>query len=149
MHVKIFLFVVSIFFTLKLFFQTDISPSKLFGAKVLTDELNSEIDSIGRVCRSCRRRKVWAEFHKKENGINGRHSKCAECIKKAKVKARRKNKIPKIRSLNMVDFSTCTLSESFVSDSLAEARIDKLLRGLVYDTIFELNGDDDECGFAH
>lgn len=115
---------------------------------MLTDEPDSNIDSDGRVCRSCGRRKMWTEFHKKENGINGRHSQCADCTKKAKVKARRKNKIPKTLSLNMVDISACTLSESFISDSQAEAKIDKLLRGLVYDTIFELNGDDDECSSA-
>jgi hypothetical protein len=109
---------------------------------VLTEQISSEINSDGRVCRLCQRRKNWDEFHKKENGINGRHSQCAKCTRKAKVKARQKSKIAKTISVNVVDVSTCNYFETFVADSKSVSDIDRLIRGLVYDTIFELEGDE-------
>lgn len=109
---------------------------------MLTEQFSSETNSDGRVCRLCHRRKKWGEFHKKKNGINGRHSQCAKCTRKAKVKARQKNKAAKIISVNVVDVSTCNYFESFVSDSKSLLDIDRLIRGLVYDTIFELEGDE-------
>ena len=86
---------------------------------------------------------MWTNFHKKENGLNGRNSRCECCIRKAKMTARKK-KVQKPISANSVDVANCNLVETIASDSKMQNEFEKLLNGLIYDTVFEIDGGKNE-----
>lgn len=95
-----------------------------------------EIGPEGRICRACKIWKPWDEFHKKGNGLFGRHSQCGVCSIK-KMAQRRKKK--KSFSPNVIDLQACQWTELYALDKDMKAEFEKLISNLIYDTIFEID----------
>lgn len=56
----------------------------------MTRAASTLIDKDGRVCTRCKQYKTWKFYTYNTGGVNGHHSRCVECQKKERIKAKTK-----------------------------------------------------------
>lgn len=93
------------------------------------------VDPQGRICRKCQAFKIWENFDKKCDGLNGYHSQCKDCVGKFKRKWwKKKNTVKRVPPKILV-FSKSDITETFVPMNGHErTELEKILRSMVFDS---------------
>lgn len=96
------------------------------------------VDIQGRICKKCETFKIWDCFDKKNNGINGHHSQCKECIKAFKRKWwKKKNMKTRVRP-TVLELSKSQVSETNIPfNSSEKIELEKILRSMVFDSFIK------------